>query len=322
MAIAQGIYKVVGYKKETTFGTKATAAGANTIPRTNFALNLIKNAFQSNRMTTHQQASGTRHGTRRVEGSYQDEISCGTHKDFWAALLRGPWTTGTVSPAAPGRLWVPQTGHTDDSFTFEEWRKDITESRVFVGVKVTQAAVSVQPNGMATVNFSLMGQDMDSTIGTAQYFTAPTALADNEPASGAIGEIAVDGSAVAVVTSADFTVNGNASVGEVIGAAVTPDVFRGTLTVTGNFTLYHKDKALLQKYLDEDTIALAIKLDEPNGTDYIKFSMPRITITSYTSEDVNGGVTAQCAFNADINDAGADAEAKSILKIEDTRIAA
>ncbi|NLZ12183.1 MAG: hypothetical protein GX086_12730 [Alcaligenaceae bacterium] len=322
MAIAQGIYKVVGYKKETTFGTKATAAGANTIPRTNFALNLIKNAFQSNRMTTHQQASGTRHGTRRVEGSYQDEISCGTHKDFWSALLRGPWTAGTVSPAAPGRLWVPQTGHTDDSFTFEEWRKDITESRVFVGVKVTQAAVSVQPNGMATVNFSLMGQDMDSPIGTAQYFTTPTAVPDNEPASGAVGELSVDGTAVAVVTAADFTVNGNASVGEVIGAAVTPDVFRGTLIVTGNFTLYHKDKALLQKYLDEDTIALAIKLDEPNGTDYIKFAMPKVTITSYTTEDVNGGVTAQCAFNADINDAGVDAEAKSIIKIEDSRVTA
>ena len=41
MAIAQGIYKVVGYKKETSFGTKAAATGANTLPRTNFALNLI-----------------------------------------------------------------------------------------------------------------------------------------------------------------------------------------------------------------------------------------------------------------------------------------
>jgi hypothetical protein len=74
--------------------------------------------------------------------------------------------------------------------------------------------------------------------------------------------------------------------------------------------------------LDEDTIALAIKLDEPNGTDYIKFSMPRITITSYGVEDVNGGVTASCAFNADVNDSGADAEAKSVIRIEDSRVTA
>lgn len=320
MAIAQGIYKIVGYKKETTFGTKAAAAGANTIPRTNFALNLIKNTFQSNRMSTHQQASGTRHGTRRVEGSYQDEISCETHKDFWAALLRGPWVNGTTG-VTPGKLFVPQTGHTDDSFTFEEWRPDITESRVFMGVKITQAAVSVQPNGMATVNFSMMGQDMDSTIGTTQYFTTPTAVPDNEPASGAIGELSVDGTPVVVVTAADFTVNGNASVGDVIGSGITPDVFRGTLTIAGNFTLFHKDKAILQKYLDEATISLAIKLDEPGGTEYIKFSMPKVTVTSYTTEDVNGGVTAQCAFNADVNDSGVDAEAKSIILIEDSRVA-
>src|SRR5690606_40171793 len=62
------------------------------LPRTTFDMNLVKNTFQSNRIVEHQQASGTRHGTQRAEGSYNDEISCGTHKDLWAALLRGPWT--------------------------------------------------------------------------------------------------------------------------------------------------------------------------------------------------------------------------------------
>lgn len=319
MAIADAVFKVVGYKKETTFGTKATASGASTLPRTGFTLNVLKNAFQSARIVGHQQASGTRHGSRRIEGTYNDEVSCETHKDFYAALLRNSWTT--VSGGSPGYLNVPLTGHTDDSFTFEEWRSDITESIVYLGVKVVQAQVSVQPGGMATVSFSLMGQDVDSTIGTTQYFTTPTALADNDPASGANGEVSVDGSPVAIVTSADFTINGNGSVGEVIGSNVTPDVFRGIITVTGSFNAYHKDKTLLEKYLTEDTISLAIKLDEPGGTEYIKFSMPKVTITSYTIDDApNGGATASCQFNADINDAGADAKAKSLILIEDTRI--
>lgn len=321
MAISDAIYKIVSFKPEATFGTKPAATDAKSLPRTSFALNLVKNTFRSARIVGHQQAAGTRHGSRRVEGQYQDEVSCGTHKDFWAALLRGTWVDGTTG-VSPGKLTVPLVGHTDVSFTVEEWRPDILESQIFLGVKVVQAQVSVQPNGMATVNFTLMGQDQEDPIGAAQYFTTPTELPSNEPASGASGEISIDGSPVALVTQADFTINGNGSVGEVIGSGVSPDVFRGIIEVSGSFTVYHKDKTLLQKYLDEATVTLAIKLDEPGGTEYVKFSMPRVTITSYTMTDTpNGGVTAACQFNADFNAAGANAAAKSIIAIEDTRIA-
>lgn len=320
MAIANSIYKVVSYKKETTYGTKAVPTGASTIPRTSLTMNVVKNAFQSARIATHQQAGGTRHGAGYVEGSYADEVSCETHKDFWAALLRGPWTM--VSGGGAGFLNVPLTGHTNDSFTIEEWRSDIAESILYLGVKVVQAQVSVQPSGMATVNFSLMGQGTDPTIGAVQYFTTPTAVDENIPASGANGEISVNGAAVAIVTQADFTVNGNGSTGEVIGSKVTPDVFRGIINVTGSFTAYHKDKTLLEKYLNEQTIALAIELEEPGGTDSIKFSMPNVTITGYSLDDTpSGGATASCQFNADINQAGANAKAKSILLIEDTKVA-
>lgn len=318
-AIAQGIYQVVAYGKQAALGTKALAASGKQLPRTTFDMNLAKNTFQSNRINTHQQASGTRHGTQRTEGAYNDEISCGTHKDLWAALLRGPWTEGEAG-VTPGALFVPQAGHTDDVFTFEGWRSDIAESRVFADTKVTQAQISVQPNGMATVGFTLMGRDME--VAAVQYFTAPAPAVGNTPASGAVGEILVDGVAVAVVTGANITINGNGSVGDVIGSKMTPDVFRGIVNVTGDFSLYHKDKSILEKYLNEATIAFAIKLDEPGGTDYIKFSLPLVTITGYTMQDAAGAATAQCQFNADMNEAGADAKAKSIVLIEDTRIAA
>lgn len=321
MAIAQGIFKTVTYKKETTFGTKPTATGASQLPRTDFTLNLVKETFQSNRIAEHQQAAGTRHGTRRVEGTYNDEVSCGTHKDLWAALLRGPWTPGDAGPPATvGAVWVPQSGHTDDSFTFEEWRSDITTSQIYTGVKVVSAQVNVQPNGMATVGFSLMGQDMEDTIANTRYFTTPTPLPGNIPASGAVGELLVDGVAVAVVTSADFNINGNGSTEGVLGSAVTPDVFRGIVQVTGNFSMFHQNKTLLEKYINEQTIALAIKLDEPGGNHYIKFSMPLVTIGSYQINDVPGGAIASCQFNADMYESGGDAKAKSIILIEDTRV--
>lgn len=320
MAIAQGIFKQVAYKKEATFGTKPGPTDGKVLPRTSFTLNLAKETFQSNRIALHQQASGTRHGTRRIEGSYDDEISCETHKDFWAALLRNNWTPGDVG-VSPGVLFVPQSGHTDDSFTFEEWRSDITTSQVYTGVKVVGAQVNVQPNGMATVSFSLMGQDMDSVIGNTRYFTTPAPLPGNIPASGAVGELLVDGSGVAVVTSADFNINGNGSTEGVLGASVTPDVFRGIIQVSGNFSLFHQDKTMLEKYINEQTIGLAIKLDEPGGSHHITMSMPKVTITSYTVNDIPGGAVASCAFNADMDESGATDMEKSIISIEDTRIA-
>lgn len=319
MAIAQGIFQSVAYGKQSALGTPALANSGKQLPRTTFDMNLVKNTFQSNRITEHQQASGTRHGTQRAEGSYNDEISCGTHKDLWAALLRGPWAEGEAGVSA-GAVWVPQSGHTDDIFTFEGWRSDVTESRLYPDTKVVQAQIAVQPNGMATVNFSLMGRDME--VAAVRHFTAPAPAVGNIPASGAVGQISVDGVAIAVVTAANITINGNGSVGDVIGSKLTPDVFRGIVNVSGDFSLYHQDKAILQKYLDEATISFAIKLDEPGGDDYIRFSMPLVTITGYTMQDAAGAVVAQCQFNADMNEAGADAKAKSIVLIEDTRVAA
>lgn len=319
MAIAQGIFQAVAYKKETTWGVDPTpATGATQLPRTALNLNTIKNTFQSNRIVGHQQSAGTRHGTERVEGSFEDEISCATHKDFWAALLRKAWVNGVVSPAAPGHLFVPQTGHTRDSFTIEGWRSDTTESRRFRGVRITGAQVSIQPNGMATVNFAMMGKD--ETIATSRFFTAPNLAAANTPASGAVGEVKIDGSTVAVATAASFNINGNGTVGDTIGNKHTPDVFMGILQVTGDVSIYHQNKTLLEKYLQEQTIALVFQLDEPGGTHFIRFSFPKVTITGYTVQDVAGAAVAQCQWSADMNEAGADDKAKSIVLIEDSRI--
>lgn len=319
MAIAQGIFQTVAYGKQTALGVPAAVGAGQELPRTTFDMNLAKTTFQSNRITRHQQASGTRHGTQRAEGTYSDEISCGTHTALWAALLRNGWAEGDAG-VTPGALWVPQDGHTDDIFTFEGWRSDVNESRRYKDVKVTQAQISVQPNGMATVGFSLMGRDME--VAETQYFTAPAPADGNIPASGAVGEIFVDGDSVAVVTGANITINGNGSVGDVIGSKLTPDVFRGIINVTGDFSLYHEDKATLQKYLDEATISFAVQLDEPGGDEFIRFSMPRVTITGYTMADAAGAVTAQCSFNADMNEDGATDREKSIILIEDTRVTA
>lgn len=320
MAISKGIFRTVALKKETTFGTKAGATGAQEMRRTTFDLNLIKDTYQSSQIATHQQIVDMRHGTRRVEGTLNDEISCSTHKDLWAALLRNAWVEGVVATPTPGKLFVPQSGHTNDSFTIESWRSDISVSEIATGCRITQAQISAPSNGMATVAFTVLGQDMET--GAVQYFTAPTAATTTPVASGAIGEVKTDGAAIAVVTGAEFTINGNGTTGSVIGADVSPDVFVGVIEVSGQLTLYFQDKSLLDKFVGEETLSLSIQLDEGGtSTDFIRFSMPRIKLGSHTVADAAGEAIATCQFTALMNGDGLDAEAKSVILIEDSRIA-
>lgn len=321
MAISKGIFRTVALKKETTFGTKAGATGAQEMRRTTFDLNLIKDTYQSSQIATHQQIVDMRHGTRRVEGTLNDEISCTTHKDLWAALLRNAWVQGVVATPTPGHLFVPQSGHTNDSFTIESWRSDISVSETATGCRITQAQVSIPANGIATVGFTVLGQDMETA--TSRYFTTPTAATTTSVASGAIGEVKADGAAIAVVTGAEFTVNGNGTTGAVIGSDLSPDVFVGVVEVSGQLTLYMQDKTILDQFINEDTLSLSIQLDE-GGTSahFMRFSMPKIKLGSYTVADVAGEAVATCQFTALMDGDGLDAKAKSVILIEDSRIAA
>ncbi len=61
-----------------------------------------------------------------------------------ALVAEGPITSATV--AEVGKVsYAPLTGHTDKSFTVEEWYSDIAQSEVTVGNKVSTAGISYLP---------------------------------------------------------------------------------------------------------------------------------------------------------------------------------
>lgn len=116
--------------------------------------------------------------------------------------------TGTaVTFTAPGKeTFIPQSGHTDDSYTVEEWYSDIEQSEVFSGMKVGSVAVSMPSTGFITADFSFMGKDMAQS-GTAQYFSSPSAQGTSGALAAVNGAVIVNGQQVALITSIDFTVD-------------------------------------------------------------------------------------------------------------------
>lgn len=97
--MAQGINKVIIAKKETTWGTKASASAAQLYRRVTGSFQLGKDGFESAEINTSQQVKDFRHGSRSANGSLSGEISGGSYTDFIQAALRKNFAAGVTTGA-------------------------------------------------------------------------------------------------------------------------------------------------------------------------------------------------------------------------------
>lgn len=179
-------------------------------------------------------------------------------------------------------------GVTPRSFTCEEYEADIDGSKVFTGCRVGSMQLQLQPNGMATLTFGVVGQDMDALdSASAPYFTSPTKTTT-------IGLTAVEakimlaGVDVLDISSIDMTLQLNASGTPVVGSNVTPEVFTNSAVVTLSVTALKKDIARVQQYLDEDELSLHLLFEEneTGAADFAAFYVPNLTLASATDSEL------------------------------------
>lgn len=94
MTLQSNVNVQLAYKAEDSFGQQASSAGGQLIRRVSSSLALTKDQIASNEVRADQQVADVRHGTRRVAGSVEGELSTQTYDDWIEALLRGTWTAG------------------------------------------------------------------------------------------------------------------------------------------------------------------------------------------------------------------------------------
>lgn len=394
--IAQGVSKVLAYKKQTGLGSAASGSGGQELRRTTSTINLTKEAYQSAEIRSDQQIADYRHGPRQVTGTVSGEVSPGTYKDFMASVLRqdftavtslssaaltlvastgvitfqtgNPLTAGikigmvvrlagaglnasnvsknllvlavgastmTVAPlngaalanestsvtsvtvSIPGKVsYVPESSQTHDYYTVEHWFGDIAQSEVFTDVNITNAAVSIAATGLSTVNFPVVGLNIDT--GTSQVLTSPSAISTTGAVAGANGLMYVAGQAVAVITSIDFDINGNTVAADaVVGSNARPDVFQGTVNVTGNMSVYFTDATFRDYFIDETEVAVNVVLTTSGaGTaDFISFQMSRVKVGGADVTDGQNGLTRSFPFVALKNTSGGAALANHATTI-------
>lgn len=239
-------------------------------------------------------------------------------------VLNGSTITPSSSSAATAvsvigkKTWVPQTGHTNDSFTIEEWFGNISQSEVFTGVKVNTMGISLPATGMATVDFGFMGKDLAVT-GTTQYFTSPT-QGTGGVFAGVNGAVIFNGTPVAVITDASINVDRGLSNATVLGSNSIAEVFTGRANVSGSLSVYFTDAVARNAFKDETEVSLIFTMTANNTatSDVISITMPRVKLNSFTRDDTETAITASMDFQALLNPATTNGGEITTITIQDS----
>jgi hypothetical protein len=228
--------------------------------------------------------------------------------------------SGGTYTVAGKTTYAPTTGHTDDSYTFEEWYSDIGQSEVTVGNKVNTVGIALPATGLTTVDLSFMGQDL-AKRGTSQFFTTPTAQNSNGIFAAVNGALIVNGAPVALVTGANFNINRNMTSEAVVGSNIKPEIYEGRIIVDGDFTTLYQDGTFAGYFDNETEISLVVALTAnslPNS-EFMSFTIPRLKLSTDTKDDGEKGIVSSNSFQA-LKGFGANGFEATTLMIQDSTL--
>lgn len=180
----------------------------------------------------------------------------------------------------PGKATlVPTTGHVRRLFAFEHYHEDLDITRLFTECRVHGYRLSLPATGMSTIEIPVMGRNMQVlTAGDSPYFSGPTAAGTTGIAAAVNGVLLVGGTPVGVVTGVEINAEVAASMPAVVGQNFGPDIILGRFRVSGQVTALFESAALIESFIDEDELALLVRLDATSAanTDAISIYLPRI----------------------------------------------
>lgn len=228
--------------------------------------------------------------------------------------------SGGTYAAAGKRTFAPNTGHTDDSYTIEQWYSDIGQSEVTTGNKVNTVSIALPATGLTTVDFGFMGQDLKQT-GTTAYFTAPTAAGTNGIFAAVNGALIVDGKVVSLVTSLNININRNLTSEAVVGSNIKPEIYEGRIVVDGDFSTLFQDRTFSDYFNNETEISLVCALTENNlpNANFMTITLPRIKLGTDTKDDGEKGIVSQNSFQA-LKGSGANGFEETTIMIQDSSL--
>jgi Phage tail tube protein len=145
--------------------------GGQVLRRTSVSMNLEKDTYQAAEIVLHRQITDFRHGVKRVNGSINGELSCGTYWDFLEAVCRG---TETASVALSNtELTTVTSDSTTSKFTFGA---DPVAAGLRVGHVIRFTNLATTANN--TTNFIITGFSGVNNVDVTVYPAPTTGASD------------------------------------------------------------------------------------------------------------------------------------------------
>lgn len=169
------------------------------------------------------------------------------------------------------------------SFTFERAFTDINQYLVYTGCRFSSLGLSLPPTGIATATWGIVGQDMKeaSPLSLDPTYTDPL---PNAPSAAIDGELFENGISMGLVTGLELTLDNGMGGKPVVGRNTIPNQLFGNMqNTTGRATITFQDAVMLNKFINETPSSLTLRLDDPNGVDFLKLHLPRI---KYSGGDI------------------------------------
>ena len=234
--------------------------------------------------------------------------------------LEGPIASAGMSVVGK-QSYVPLTGHTDQSYTVEQWFSDIQQSEVYTGLKPASIALSLPSTGLVTASLSFMGKNLTQT-GTSQYFTSPAATNTEGIFAAVSGAVIVNGQPVGLITSMDLSISRNQEAANVVGSNFAADIFVGRITATGSMSVYFQD-AVFRDYFDDEakiSVVVALTTGEEKDAEAMSFSMGKVKVNSSNRQDAELGLVQSMDFQALQNDVVTRGLVASTILVQDTTL--
>lgn len=238
-----------------------------------------------------------------------------------ALVPEGPIAASTVTVVGKKAL-VPTSGHTDTLFTVEEWYADLSKSELFPDLRIGQADIGLPASGNATIKLASQGLGV-RTNGVAQALTSPTAATTSPVLTAVRGVLQIAGAKIATVTGVTLTIKTALTAeGPIVGSNFAPDMARGRIEVTGQFTALFDSTTLRDLYDAETLTSLVVVMgaDTTNAAEFMAFNVSALKLTDAAPDDGEKAIIRTYPFTAQINQAGGAALAndQTILTIQDS----
>lgn len=276
MSQAEGARSQLIFLEESAYGvTPGTTNNTRGIRFVSETLQNSQNTFESQEIRSDRMVQSIKQGNASIAGDITCELNPEGLEILFKHLLGEPTSTtgsGPYDHVIKGTPTLPVGLLIEKGFT------DINQYFLYNGIRLNQGAFSFPQEGLIQVVLGAIGRQ--ETISSSSIDATPT-YSSTEPFVSFEAAIYQDGSGspLGTVTQLNFTIANNLRDQQfVIGSRYRYNLPAGKRRVTGNFTAFFEDVTTYNKFLNNTTVALRVRVTDATSGLWVEFEFPKVKL--------------------------------------------